>query len=221
MVTRCDRFEREGLLQLEEGAGLDEHFSTCPDCLAERAVYEELGRRMGSEALGEVPPAGWQARVRAAIARRRSRRRWVWTMVPAALAASMAVLLLTPSATRSPLALEVGVAPGDLPLRGGAEAQPGSRLTLRATTGGARYAELRVYFNDGEVALRCSSEPPCRRGGEVIEASLVLSSIGSYLPLLLVSDAPLPAPSSGADQDAGAAIAAGGRVEVGREIRVR
>ena len=62
-MTKCDRFENEALLLLEQGQPLDEHFSTCPDCLAARAAYDRL--RNGLSHLGEEgePAPGWQARV--------------------------------------------------------------------------------------------------------------------------------------------------------------
>src|SRR5687768_6688898 len=40
--TRCDRFEAEALLLLEQGQPLDEHFSSCSDCLEARAAYDRL-----------------------------------------------------------------------------------------------------------------------------------------------------------------------------------
>src|SRR5262245_39201357 len=39
-VSACRRFETEGLLRLESGETLDEHFERCPDCLAARTAYE-------------------------------------------------------------------------------------------------------------------------------------------------------------------------------------
>ena len=67
-----------------------------------------------------------------------------------------------------------------------------------------------AYFNDNELLLRCSTEPPCVRDGDQLRATLPLSSRGSYQTLLLVSDRPLPEPSTGYDEDASSWLSAGG-----------
>ncbi len=69
--------------------------------------------------------------------------------------------------------------------------------------------------------LRCSREGPGRRRGKTLEASFVLPAVGSYQPLLLLADEPVPAPAGGGlDADAEAALAAGARVELGDEVHV-
>lgn len=225
-MTPCDRFERQGILLLEQGRPLDEHFDTCPDCRRARAAYERL--RQGIAAAGEehAPPAGWQARVWAAVEerQRRSRRwRWPWLLVPVGVAAA-ALLVVVGRAPPPPAApaLEVGVEHGAGPARRGTEAHPGDRLVLRAVTGDARHAELRVYRNDADLVLRCSGEPPCVREESRIRAVLTLRSLGAYQSVLLVADRPLPPPSAaGLDPDVAAALEAGARVELGDEVHVR
>lgn len=224
----CERFESEGLLRLEQGLPLDDHFATCPDCLAARAAYARLQEEIAAAGADLEPPPYWQSRVRATIEarRRRSFRPWLWLGVPAGLAAAVLILVLVTGRwpagpARQPPTLLAEIEPGPGAVRRGDEPHPGDRLVLRATPGTARHAELRVYRHDTELVLRCSSEPPCVRRGSELRATLVLDAPGFYQPLLLVSARPLPAPSAGLDRDAGAALAAGAEAHLGPEIRVR
>lgn len=222
----CDRFEREGLLRLERGEPLDPHFDTCPACRQARADYQRMVRENRALDAEIEPPPGWQARVWGEIgrrqeARKRSRNRLLlWA--PAAAAAGLLVALALRLVPLAPAeGLRVVVEPGES-VRRGVEAQPGDRLLLEAQVGEAARAELRIYRNDRELVLRCSTREPCRRRGDVLEAHLVLPSVGTYQPLLLVSDAPIPAPTSGGlDADAEAALETGARVELGDAVRVR
>ncbi|HEY7215865.1 MAG TPA: hypothetical protein VIC28_14655 [Thermoanaerobaculia bacterium] len=222
-MTRCDRFETEALLALERGLPLDEHFSSCPDCLAARAAYERLGGEISSLGMEDEPPVGWQARVweRIATAQRRRRHRgwWAWWVVPA-VAAAAALLLFIRAPTREPAGLWVKVEAGKT-VRRGVDAQPGDRLDLRASTGGVPHAELRVYRNDSELVLRCSSQPPCARRGDELRATVVLDGIGRYQSLLFLSKSSLPTSASDLETDTSAAFAAGADVELGPEVVVR
>ena len=227
----CDRFAAEALLLLERGLPLDEHFVTCPDCLAARAAYDRLRAEIAAAGEEDAPPAGWQARVWERIEQRRERREgWrrprLWWLVPAGVgvAASMALFLLRPPG-QAGLSLKVDVQPGAT-VRRGTEAHPGDLLRLTAAIGGgrpggARHAELRVYRNDSELILRCSTERPCSRRGDELRASVVLDAAGRYQPLLLVSRQLLPPATSDLEKDTSAALAVGAQVELGTEIVVR
>jgi hypothetical protein len=226
-LSPCDRFEAEGLLLLEQGLPLDEHFVTCPDCLAARDAYEQLFADIATLGAEDEPPVGWQARVWERIDRRRERRRSWWQgwhgwIVPVGvgLAASLAALFLIRPPGPQPPSLRAEVQAGATVRRGG-EAQPGSLLRLTATTGGSRHAELRVYRNDTELVLRCSTDRPCSRQGDELRATVVLDAIGRYQPLLMRADKPLPSPVSDLEKDTSAALAAGADVKLGSEIVVR
>ncbi len=228
-VTRCGRFEAEALLAIEQGLPLDEHFGTCPDCRQARAAYERLRDGLASLDAELEPPPHWQARTWKWIAARRvRRRRWVpWTVV-GGLAAALAalVLLRNPNANLTAASLRV-----ELEARGatrrGDEAHPGDRLRLRASIGGARHAELRVYRDDRELVLRCSAEqPPCAASGgwlrdRAIQAPVELDTVGRYQPLLLVGPRPFPGGGAGLDADVAAAVAGGAEVRMGRAVDVR
>ena len=226
-MSRCGRFEAEGLLLLEQGLPLDEHFATCPDCLAARAAHERLYAEIAALGAEDEPPAGWQARVWERLDQRRERRRLRWPrwrgwLVPVGvgLAASLAALILIRPPGPQPPSLRAEVQAGATVRRGG-EAQPGDLLRLTAATGGARHAELRVYRNDTELVLRCSTERPCSRRGDEVRAAVLLDAVGRYQPLLMRSKIPLPSPVSDLDKDTSAALAAGADVRLGSEIVVR
>lgn len=223
-MTSCQRFENEALLLLEQGQPLDEHFSSCPDCLEARAAYDRLRGGLSSVGKEDEPPADWQARVWEEIDRRKERRRrWSpWWIAPVALA-TMVTLFLIWVPGRTPAGLRIEIEAGTT-VRRGAEAQPGDLLRLAATTGGARYSELRVYRNDTELILRCSDEPPCSRRRGELSASVLLDGVGRYQSLLIFSEQPLPTPpntASDLDTDTDAALTAGAEVELGPRVVVR
>lgn len=243
----CDRFEREGLLQLERGEVLDEHFETCPECQASRRAYEALGRRLASS-LDEVemadepdleplePPGDWQARVFAGIARReaagRSRRRrfWAWVAVPA-----LAALLLVSTYLWWPIGDDSGppvvVASTELSttilhgeaVRRGLEAQPGDRLRLEVVDQGVQ--ELRIYFNDRRVMARCGSPgraarallAECVRLGDRLQLDVELPSRGRYQGVALLADDPA---AFGEPTGEGLDRDAGAAIESGAEVRL-
>ncbi|MFL6293014.1 MAG: anti-sigma factor family protein [Thermoanaerobaculia bacterium] len=222
--TRCERFENEALLLLEQGQPLDEHFSSCPDCLEARAAYDRLRERLSSLGKEDEPAPGWQARVWEKIEQRKERRRrWSpWWIAPAGITAlaAMAALFLLWIPGRTPAGLRIEIEAGTT-VRRGAEAQPGDLLKLAATTGGARHGELRVYRNDTELVLRCSTAPPCSLWRGKLTASVVLDGAGRYQPLLLLSKDPLPDVASDLDTDTDAALTAGADVELGPRVVVR
>ena len=229
-MSPCDRFEAEGLLLLEQGLPLDEHFATCPDCLAARAAYERLRVELADLGAEDEPPVGWQARVWEQLDHGRERRdrrerrrpRWRGWIVPVGvgLAASLAALFLIRPPGPLPPSLRTEVEAGATVRRGG-EAQPGDLLRLTAATGGARHAELRVYRNDTELVLRCSADRPCTRRGDELRAAVLLDAVGRYQPLLIRAEGPLPSPVSDLEKDTSAALAAGADVKLGTEIVVR
>jgi hypothetical protein len=221
----CDRFEREGLLQLERGEPLDPHFAGCAECRAAQAAYERLAASLQRQRT-EEPQPGWEQRVLAAIdappvhARRRRALPWV----PAGLAAAAAAVALVVGAglvsrSASP-ALEVDVTPsGGSPLRAAAP-HAGDRLLLKARLGGASHAELRIYRDDRELVLRCGGQGAgCARRGDELTAELPLPSIGSFQPVLATSQSPLPAPAPTLDEDSARLLQAGARVTLGKAVR--
>ncbi len=223
-MSACDRFEREGLLRLEQGLPLDPHFAECPECVAARAAYENLGRRLVALGQNEEPLVGWEQRVQRALATqpepRRFRPRW-WVTVPASAAAIGLLVVAGTRLARPPEAGLVVTTRDGAGVFRGEPLRPGQVMVLNAQTGGAAQAELRVYRDDREIVLRCSSEPPCRRAGRRIRAELPLEAIGQYQPVLLLSARALPPPRGTLDQDGDAVLGAGGQFLLGSELEVR
>ncbi len=219
MTNGCERFENEALLLLEQGQPLDDHFSSCPDCLAARAAYDRLLEQLSKLGENDEPAADWQARVWERIEQRKKRRWSPWWFAPVA-AAAMAALFLIWIPGQKPAGLQVEIEAGTT-VRRGAEAHPGDLLRLEATTGGARHSELRVYRNDSELILRCSTESPCSQRRGELRASVILDGIGRYQPLLIFSEEPLPDTASDLDTDTDAALTAGADVELGPRVVVR
>jgi hypothetical protein len=219
----CDRFETEGLLRLERGEPLDEHFATCPDCLEARTVYARLRQEIAGIGAGDEPPRDWQARVWARLEERPRRPRWIWFLAPVGAAALAATLFFAmPQTPSTPSLVQEVVAGGSV--RRAAGARPGDRLELRAETAGSPHAELRIYRNRRELILRCpgaASVASCHRDGDEIGASLTFPSVGEYQAVLVYGPEPLPPPGKGFDPDAGAAFARGAQVLLGGEISVR
>jgi hypothetical protein len=239
-VSACRRFDEEAVPRLESGQALDDpHFADCPECRAARENHERLlGALRFPNRL--APRADWRQRVFAEIDRQaaertseargrtvRVSRGRLWGAVAGLLAAGLAAVFLLPPNRLAPPEFPAGlrqeVVAGATTSRGGGEvARPGDRLLLHGETGGAIHAELRLYWNRDRLVVRCAGDnPPCRREGQRLSADLVLDTRGSYLPLLILAPEPIPAPGSGFDADLAALVAAGGRVEVGREISVR
>ena len=210
-MTGCDRFEKEGLLLLEQGQPLDDHFSTCPDCLAARAAYERLREQLSHLGEEDEPAPEWQARVWERIEQRKKRAWSFWWLAPVTVAAMALFLVWLPGRSTPGLQIEIERGASVRRSIGGIEAQPGDLLKLSAATGGARHAEVRVYRNDTELILRCL-EPRC---------SVALDAIGRYQPLLLHSEKPIPPPASDLESDTAAALDAGAEIEMGEEIAVR
>ena len=241
-MTTCQRFEEEGLLQLEQGVPLDAHFGSCPDCQAARASYERLTHDIGALERLE-PPDGWQQRVWERVGDskpttslsegklvradfvHRPRQRWVWA-AGFGMAAAVFVAILLPRLQQpgSPT-LQTEVHAGTGPTRRGAFV-PGSPvvlgnvLQLSATAPGARYVELRVYRNADQLILQTSRVGDAA-ADEILRAAFLLDAVGNYQPALFISDEPIPPPSGSPDADYAAARTAGAEIILGSPISVR
>lgn len=222
-MSGCERFGEEQLLQIEQGAPLDPHFASCPDCLAARARYDALKQDLAALRDQFAPPAHWQQAVLEQARPRVVRRRWLDAPTLAA-AASVSIALAALLLPRHPAAapsLEVRTQAAPQRTLRGAAAQAGDRLLLQASVAGSPQAELRVYRDDTVLVLRCSSAPPCRRDRDGLRAELVLAAPGNYQPLLLLSARALPDAQGSLDSDTAAAFAAGARAILGSEVLVR
>jgi len=227
------RFEQEGLRELERGAPLDPHFDMCADCRTAREFHErirgEFAERVRREiAAAElvVPPPGWQQRILDRIAAHKEvisrRRRWMY-VGGSAIAASILVALALSALLRSsaPAGLRVelqGIAGTPRAVLVPVGTVPaGTRIQIEASTGGARFAELRVYRND-ETLVATAGGGAARDG---LRLSLLLDAIGRYQFVLLLSHDTIPPSSGMLDADAAAAARAGARSIAASPINVR
>ncbi len=229
MTAPCDRYEREALLLLEEGRPLDEHFATCPECLAARAAHERLRAALLTP-IDAAPRAGWEAGVLSAIDRAPARRspwarRAPWMAGAMAAAAAVSLVVIRTRPLDDALALDAAVMPGDAAQVRGAGTHVGDLLQLHARARG-RFAELRVYRNDRELVMRCA--PPqssgadfkCTRDGSALAGELRLPSVGAFQAFVAASDKELPPPASTLGEDTERLIASGAKVALGPSVRV-
>lgn len=180
------------------------------------AQIEQALARLGAE---HEPPAGWEARVLAAIAEPPRRRWWMTWQLPAlASAAAAAVIAIRLWPGPAPLlALHVDVTRG-APVRG-AEAQLGEVVHV-AATGGSGERAIWIYCDEVQLVLRCPGDRGCAASGDALAADLVLRQVGSYRIVALSAPAALPPPTGSYDTDIAAARTAGAAIEE-RPLRVQ
>jgi hypothetical protein len=222
----CDRFERERLAAVEDGAVPDEHEQACADCTEARRRYLGIGELVAAAGADRELPAAWfdatLAMIRARSQRRRRQRLLVGAagMFAAAAAAAAAVLWWPHHADPdAPPLLAIRIDRSGAPLRGSAP-HPGDLLVVRGQAAGRRHMELRVYRADREVVLRCATEPPCHPSGDAVEAGVALIEAGRYRAVLLSTDRPLPPADATLDQAAAQVSEEGGTATLSEPIDV-
>jgi hypothetical protein len=228
-VSACRRFEKEALERLERGLPLDPHFERCPDCRTAGEEYRRLQERLEQSPSAAEPPDGWQDRVWQEIDDdvKPPGTNWKRYSLLAAAAAVVIFLVFNPEIVRRLMPLSKTIQIAIVPLQGQTlrtegEAKLGDLLAIESRVGNNKYYELRVYRHDRELVLQCSDDPPCvlKWFGNV-EASVKLDTIGTYQPVLLISDNPLPDPVPDLDDDARRAADSGAEVLLGKQIRIR
>lgn len=224
-MSQCRRFEREGLLQLERGVPLDEHFLICPDCVREREAYERLKSELKHESEIATLKPGWEQAVLKAVAttsaaQPQPKRRWA--ALAAACTASAALLVAAANlwllAPPPSVEFRAEVVQGATPVRA-EHASVGDRLTLHLAPSSYPHVALRVYLADKRLVFECS-RTDCAQTDGSLKAATTLRAPGSYQPLALLSDTPLPPPTGQLDQDLLRARDTGAVVEVVEPIDV-
>jgi hypothetical protein len=97
---------------------------------------------------------------------------------------------------------------------------PGQLLAVDVRGLHARAVQLRVYRDDQELVAACSTEPPCRRAGEQLTASVPATRVGRYRVVVYTSDRPLPAPAGSYDQDHATALAQGATAHQAQVVEI-
>ena len=186
--------------------------------------WKDQVRRRVAEVTADEPDVAATAGERPAA--RQSEARWRRQFVPLAAAAAVALMLavllwryarevVVPAHSRV-IVVTRGVA-----TRGEGLAAPGDLLSLEASQRGA-VVELRVYFNDSEVVLRCSDQAPCvRRGGTSLRRRSRWIAAAAISRCSVVSRTDIPPPTASLDADSGSALDGAARVTLGESIEVR
>jgi hypothetical protein len=151
------------------------------------------------------PPAGWEARVMAAVGASR-RRRWVYAAPGVALAAAAAVALIVLRRPVPEIALNVGIQ-HSAKYRGD-EASAGDIAHI-VVSGGKGPRAIWVYHEEVQLVLRCPGDPKCQVSDASTEVDLTLNSAGAYTVVALTGSSELPALTGTYDADTAAAKDAG------------
>jgi hypothetical protein len=227
----CQRFDEEALERIEAGLPLDEHFSSCPDCLKRQEGYRQIAE--GLRTLHrEEPRVGWEDRVLSRISEktrgRAARRRSTLATGSAILVAAAAGWIFFLRGERPPShpTFAAVVRPSQIrQLRGGG-VRPGDILELTANRAGVEFAEIRLYRNDSELVFRCPDpgRPPergqtCFVRSQLLVSTLPLPSVGVFQPMLVTSKRPLPESSGNFQTDSARLVESGAAVLLGPSVR--
>lgn len=223
-MTKCTRFEDEGLLALELGEALSEHFSTCTECVQARKTYQTLIIAIADMDANDAPADNWQQEVLQSIGESEKTSAGKTFPSMAKIAASIAVLaiaaLLVLQLERVPDSSEELVAlvvDGDTIYRG-VDAKVGDSLQLSFGKSKAPYSELRVY-RDNRIYHHC--DLVCIEKNRALRETIVIDAIGEYQSVLIQSDEAIPLPAKILDTDILLAREQGAKVVMAKIIIVR
>jgi hypothetical protein len=211
-MTGCDYLERSGLAADPAAALTDRHVAGCDSCRQAAASMAWIADAVPRLVARDQPPAGWEARVLAAIAPPtvpvRQRRGWRrWLAAPAVAVAAAAGALLAVGGRGAPaLAVAVDVEPGPVAMRGGASIGDVVRVT---GGGGGRHRALWIYRDGRHVELACPGVAGCQIGDGRIAATFSPRVAARFDIVFLASDGPIPAPTGSLDASVAAALRAG------------
>ena len=202
-MSQCNRFEKEGLLILQKGGQLDEHFSSCQACIDARQKYESLENLILSADSTSVPAAGWQERVLESVEKQPSGWKGFW---PKSIAAGFAAIMVTgvlvnqyATNSRSPAGLEIMLASSGQTYRGAA-AKIGDTMQISAPGTEAKFIQIRIY-RDGRLFDYCGIKSPCELVEGVAIRATKLSALGDYQTVLIQSDKGIEFSSNRLEQD--------------------
>jgi hypothetical protein len=209
-MTGCGYLERSGLAADPAAAMADVHVASCARCRRAVAAMAWIADAVPRLVARDQPPAGWEARVLAAIAPPapvpvRGWRRWL--AAPAVAVAAAAGALLAVGGRGAPaLALAVAVEPGPVAMRG--DASIGDVVHVTGGGGGPHRA-LWIYRDGRHVELACPGAAGCKVGDGRIVATFSPRVAARFDIVLLASEQPIPVPTSSLDESVSAAMRAG------------
>jgi hypothetical protein len=148
------------------------------------------------------PPAGWEARVLAAVStpapRPKLQLRWLLFAAPAVAAVVIAIVIIVRPPRTGPLQLALAVAKTAVVDRGPGY-HVGDVVHATATEGGA-YRAVWVYHDDA-LMLACPGAPQCRSTKDGLTAEVTLTLHGEYKVVAVASRSSIPAPGGTFDLD--------------------
>ena len=216
----CTRFEDEGLLALERGEALDEHFSECKECIEAQRVYRVLKSQLKGLGEGEQLTDDWQNHVLESIAKSKSEPNSQTMAQPGhtdevrnveffkapmlKIAASFAVVaivvLLLTSLNKIPqesAQLVATVVKSDINYRGG-NAKVGDSLELSFNGVEGQHSEIRVYL-DSKIYYQCKLDRV--NAHDSVGCVVTMKAIGEYQSVLIVNDQQADIPAEKFDAD--------------------
>jgi len=163
------------------------------------ARIEAALARLGAE---HEPPAGWEARVLAAVSTPAPRPKpqlwWLLFAAPAVAAVVIALVIIPGPPKPGPLQLALAVDKSATVVRGG-EYHVGDVVHATATEGGPHRA-VWVYHDDA-LMLACPGAPQCRSTKDGLTAEVTLKLLGEYKVVAVASGSSIPAPAGTFDLD--------------------
>jgi hypothetical protein len=219
--SRCNDFEREGLLRMEQGLEPSAHERGCPECQAARTSYLALRESVRHVGEGGHPKLGWQSRVLAKTRDAERSRRWIPGLFAGGavltLAGLVAIGVVPSKESAREESLELNVLSTPTQVRGEG-ASPGSTVewVLRGPPGPTR--SLRLYRDDRTFVVACPGDTPCSLKDGELRLRATIETPGTYRALWLSSELPLP--SQGLDADVARAKTQGLRFGLSEPLHV-
>ncbi len=226
-MIKCTRFENEGLLILEKGEELDEHFHNCEVCLEEQRKYQSLKALIFSSSLNSKPEPDWQSKVLGSVNNSNSsdpiKKNNYWYGKIAAGFAIIAVIglffqQLTTQSSLKP-SLEISLISSGKLYRG-ENAKIGDQLIATVSPSVSVFTELRIY-RDGRLYYSCNTNKQCNANEKLMKASIKLAAIGEYQVTLTQSNKKISLHSLTIDKDVLKARDLGAEVTVSKSVDVR
>jgi len=193
-MRSCNRFETEGLIILQKGGQLDEHFSTCQSCVDAKQKYAALEQFIKAADSTTKPAEGWQQQVLESVGKPNKVEQSFWLKgIAAGFATIMVIGLLVnqfSSHTPPPGSLEIMIASSDQVYRGTAtnnEAKTGDFMELTAYPQNLGSLQIRVY-RDGQLYDSCGATQPCRLNKRTASLRVEMKSQGEYTTLMTESN---------------------------------
>jgi len=227
----CNRFEEQGLLSLERGEQLDDHYQQCADCRESIRAYRTL-ETLIAENCDTKPQAGWQDAVLREIhqqdtsAVRPSNRPWFAAIAAGVATIGIATIFLSDSSlTKAPnesllaSSLELSVIPANESYRGN-DAKIGDSLSLKMRVEKPESMVLRLY-RDNKEYFSCGLEQPCDFVSQTLEQDVLLNAYGEYQAVIYLDKTLVNVPSEDIDKDVLVAVDSKSDIVISDSVVVR